>query len=65
MELEVKIKELTAKLADEVTLKERFKLNYESTQSKISELEASIKKDEEIRVCHCSYDNERKKVFRI
>ncbi len=57
-EHELKLKELYSKLNDEVSLKERFKFDYESCLTKISELEKHPKVVTE--VCHCNQDKQRK-----
>jgi hypothetical protein len=58
IEHELKLKELHAKLNDEIALKERFKLDYESCLIKISEMEKNPKVVTE--VCHCNQDKQRK-----
>ena len=58
IELESKLKELQTKLSDEVALKERFKLDYESCLVKISDMEKNPKIVTEI--CHCNQDHQRK-----
>ena len=60
LDLELKIKELQTKLTDEIALKERFKLNYESSHAKIKELETNVKVKEEVRICHCNQDHQRR-----